>query len=67
MKTYNIMLNIGHAKYVVNYHDGIKKHKDQSDFFDIAIFSNKKKMENFTDELKCAGYNFTPCHKKSST
>jgi hypothetical protein len=42
-----IRYNIGHAKYVVNYSDGTKKHKDGSEFFDIAIFKNKKKMAAF--------------------
>ena len=46
----NISHNIGHAKYVVNYYDG-KKHKDGSKFFDIAIFSNKKKMNKFIKSL----------------
>ena len=58
MKTYNIMLNIGHAKYVVNYHDGIKKHKDQGNFYDIKIFKNKKKMEAFIRELGSNGYSY---------
>ncbi len=58
MKTFNTMLNVGHAKYVVNFHDGIKKHKDGSEFYDIKIFKNKRKMEAFTDELKLDGYNY---------
>ena len=56
MKTYNIMRNIGKAKYVVNYHDGIKQHKDGSEFFDIAIFSNKQKLNTFINTLKSQGY-----------
>jgi len=55
-KRYNTMSNIGHAKYVVNYHDGIKKHSDGSDFFDIAIFKNKKKLNDFILELVNNGY-----------
>jgi len=55
-KRYNTMSNVGHAKYVVNYHDGIKKHSDGSDFFDIAIFKNKKKLQSFLDELSRDGY-----------
>ena len=42
MKTFNLMYNVGKAKYVVNYHNGIKKHKDDSPFYDIGIFKNKK-------------------------
>lgn len=52
---YNIMYNVGKAKYVVSYHDGVKKHKDGSKFFDIAIFKNKKKMKEFINKLS------TPC------
>ena len=50
------MSNIGHAKYVVSYHNGIKKHNDGSDFFDIAIFKNKKKLNDFILELVNDGY-----------
>ena len=48
--------NIGNAKYVVNYHNGIKKHKDGSRFFDLAIFSNKKKKDIFIKGLLFSGY-----------
>ena len=50
------MTNIGRAKYVVNYHDGIKKHNDGSDFFDMAIFKNKKKLNAFINDLYRDGY-----------
>jgi len=56
MKQFNIRYNIGHAKYVVNYHDGNKKHPDGSNFFDISIFSNKKKLAKFKNDLKRNGY-----------
>lgn len=56
MKQYNIMQNVGKCKYVVNYHDGIKKNKDGSNFYDIAIFRNKKKMNSFVSELLKDGY-----------
>lgn len=56
MKQYNIMYNVGKCKYVVNYHDGIKKHDDGSNFYDIAIFRNKKKMNSFVSELIKEGY-----------
>lgn len=42
--------NIGRAKYVVNYYTG-KKHKDNSDFYDIKIFSNKQKKNQFIKSL----------------
>ena len=43
VKLYNTSFGIGTAKYVVNFHDGIKRHNDGSRFYDIRIFSNKKK------------------------
>ena len=46
----NEQSNIGKAKYVVNYCTG-KKHADGSDFYDIAIFKNKKKKDEFVQEL----------------
>ena len=56
MKTFNTQINIGKAKYIINHNDGIKKHKDGSDFFDIATFSNKKVFENITKILIKDGY-----------
>lgn len=56
MKTYYVMYNVGKAKYLLNYHDGVKTHKDGSKFNDIEIFSNKKKLEKKIKELKGEGY-----------
>jgi hypothetical protein len=56
MKRYNIQYNIGKCKYLVNYHNGITKHKDGSDFFDIATFTNKEKFNVFITSLKCKGF-----------
>ncbi len=56
MKKYNTMRDIGKCKYVVNYHNGIKKHKDGSEFFDIAIQSNKINHNNFIKRLVKKGY-----------
>jgi len=39
--------NVGKAKYVVSYCDGTKHHADGSDFYDIAIFKNKKHKDVF--------------------
>ena len=55
------MHNVGRAKYVVNFHDGVKTHSDGSEFFDIAIFSNKKKMKDFIKSLKVDGYIYSFC------
>jgi hypothetical protein len=56
MKRYNILKQVGKAKYVVSYHDGIKKHSDGSDFYDIAIFKSIKKMNPFILDLYNKGY-----------
>jgi len=56
MKKFYIQFNIGKAKYVVNYYDGEKKNRDSSQFWDIKIFSNRKKMDSFIDTLLIEGY-----------
>lgn len=56
-KVFNIKYNVGKSKYVINYHDGVKKHKDGSPFFDIQIYSNKRDFDNAVKLLKKAGYN----------
>jgi hypothetical protein len=55
-KQYYEQSNIGHAKYVVNYHDGIQTHRDGSPFFGIAIFRNKVKKDAFIKNLSAQGY-----------
>lgn len=59
MKTFNIQYGVGRAKYVVNFHDGEKRHADGSPFFDICIFRNKKCLKECTDELNRNGYKET--------
>ena len=55
-KNFNIQNNIGKAKYIINFHNGIKKHKDNSKFYDIRICKNKKELKTFTDNLRKKGY-----------
>ncbi|MDG6912643.1 MAG: hypothetical protein JRN35_06120 [Nitrososphaerota archaeon] len=55
-KVYFRQDNIGTAKYTVSYHNGVKKHRDGSPFFDIAIFRNKKKLDAFVRKLRVEGY-----------
>jgi hypothetical protein len=57
-KRYNIMQNVGSAKYLVNFHDGIKTHSDGSDFFDSKIFKNKPDLETFEQSLIRQGYKY---------
>ena len=56
MKRYHINYNVGKVKYVVNYHNGEKFYPDNSRFYDIALFSNRRKMNSFIKELKSEGY-----------
>ena len=55
-KEYFVRENIGRAKYVVHFHDGVKTHKDGSEFYDIRIFKNRPAMEAFLQELTRKGY-----------
>ena len=55
-KTFRSQSNIGQSKYVVNFHDGKKKHNDGSDFFDMKIFNNKIDRDKFIQSLKQQGY-----------
>jgi hypothetical protein len=55
-KTFMVRMNIGKSKYVVMYHNGIKKHGDNSEFYDIAIFKNKKELNDFIKYLRRIGY-----------
>lgn len=60
MKTFNTQANIGRVRYVVNFHDGVKTHKDGSAFFDTRCFSNKRKQDAFIRALRRAGYTEAP-------
>jgi len=55
-KRYSEMSSVGRAKYVVNHHDGVKKHNDGSPFYDIAIFKNNKRKDAFVRNLALKGY-----------
>jgi len=55
-KRYYQKEGIGKSKYTISYHDGKKKHKDGSDFFDIQIFRNKKDLAKFVNSLHKGGY-----------
>jgi hypothetical protein len=55
-KKFHVMYGIGKAKYVVNFHDGVSKHKDGSNFYDMRIFKNKINLYSFMKELVGNGY-----------
>ena len=56
MKDYYVQMNVGKAKYVLNFHDGVKTHEDGSKFYDVEIFSNKIKLNEFIKDLTEKGY-----------
>lgn len=55
-KLFNEKYNVGKAKYVLDYHDGVQKYPDGSPFFDIKIFKNKKDFNEFKSKLIRGGY-----------
>jgi len=57
-KQYDTMYGVGKTKYLVNFHDGKKTHKDGSPFFDMRTFSNKKDFQKFQKELEEKGYKY---------
>jgi hypothetical protein len=56
MKQFNEMQNVGKVKYLVNFHDGVKAHRDGSPFFDIRTFTSKRDKDKFVTGLKRQGY-----------
>lgn len=56
MRYYTLLNNVGKSKYVIVYHNGIKKNADGSKFEDIQICRNKQEVKNFIAYLKCMGY-----------
>jgi hypothetical protein len=55
-KAFYILDNVGTAKYTVNCHDGITMNPDGSMFFDIHIFHNKQKRNQFVRAIMADGY-----------
>jgi hypothetical protein len=64
-KEYYLQENVGRAKYVVNFHDGVSTHKDGSEFYDIRIFRNRRDAEAFMQKLVRKGYKYgkSPLYK----
>jgi hypothetical protein len=55
-KNFNTMMNVGKSKYVINYHNGEKTHKDGSPFYDLVTFKNKKDFDARKKALISEGY-----------
>jgi hypothetical protein len=56
MKSFKTQSGIGKARHVVSFHDGRKRHRDGSPFFDIRILKNKPQVADFVHVLKKQGY-----------
>lgn len=56
LKLWSLQTNIGKAKYVVSYYDGISRNPDGSEFWGIKIFKNKKSLNAFIVKLYDEGY-----------
>lgn len=56
MKVYYWMFNVGKSRYSINFHNGNSTHRDGSPFFDLRIFSNRRKAEAFVKSLERDGY-----------
>lgn len=61
-KIYYITHNIGRAKYIVNFHDGVKTHRDGSPFYDIRICKTRRELVEFIQQLEEDHY-----HERHST
>ena len=55
-KLYRVTHNVGNARHVVSYHDGVETHQDGSPFFGIRILSTVRDRDRFVKELKQDGY-----------
>lgn len=55
-KTYTYRQNVGKARHVISYHDGLKTHGDGSPFFDVRIYSRKRDAQAFVRSLEAQGY-----------
>ena len=56
MKKFYTQSGLARSKYYVFFHDGIKRHNDGSEFFDMRSFNNKKVLNKFISELRTEGY-----------
>lgn len=55
-KVYSEQMNVGRAKYLVSFHDGVKTHNDGSAFYDVRIFTSQRRQQAFIQRLITEGY-----------
>jgi hypothetical protein len=56
MKNFYVQYGVGKSKYLVNFHDGEKKHPDGSNFYDVRLFNSVRKFRAFILSLLDEGY-----------
>ena len=65
-KVFKVNPQIGNAKYSISSHDGVKKHKDGSDFFDIETFKNKVDLEKAIKKYTASGFKMESVNEAAS-
>src|SRR6056300_1405536 len=65
-KVFRVNPQIGKAKYSISSHDGVKKHKDGSDFFDIETFKNKVDLEKAIKNYTSQGFKMESVNESAS-
>ena len=65
-KVFRVNPAIGKAKYSISSHDGVKKHKDGSDFFDIETFKNKVDLEKAIKNYTSNGFKMESVNESAS-
>jgi len=65
-KVFKVNPQIGKVKYSISSHDGVKKHKDGSDFFDIETFKNKVDLEKAIKNYTSKGFKMESVNESAS-
>jgi hypothetical protein len=66
-KVFKLNPPIGRAKYSISSHDGVKTHRDGSDFWDIEIFKNKVDLAKAIKKYKNDGFIEESANSRFST
>jgi len=65
-KVFSVNPGIGKVKYSISSHDGVKKHKDGSDFYDIKTFKNKVDLEKAIKDYTSKGFKMESVNEVAS-
>ena len=53
---YKVNPQIGMVKHSISFWDGVKTHKDGSEFWELRTFPSAKEKQKFEDKLIIEGY-----------